>query len=103
MIALSGILDVDPQRPLAFSLVTNGDTPLSARFIRRAHEQLVGLLVRYLTKTRKAAPVAPVAPPTPPVNASPVPPNPPEGEANRSELEELEPDPALDDEAAGQH
>jgi len=31
VIALSGILDVDPQRPLAFSLVTNGDTPLSAR------------------------------------------------------------------------
>src|SRR5690349_4924984 len=28
VIALSGILDIDPARPLAFSLVTNGDAPL---------------------------------------------------------------------------
>ena len=111
-IALSGILDVDPQRPLAFSLVTNGDTPLSARFVRGVHERLVGLLCRYLTKTQKAAPVAPAAPPAPlttpprtppPVDASPVPPKPPTGEADHGELDELEPDPALDDEATGQH
>ncbi len=111
-IALSGILDVDPQRPLAFSLVTNGDTPLSARFVRGAHERLVGLLCRYLTKTQKTAPVAPAAlpaplttplPAPPPVDASPVPPKPPTGEADHGELDELEPDPALDDEAAGQH
>lgn len=111
-IALSGILDVDPQRPLAFSLVTNGDTPLSARFVRGVHERLVGLLCHYLTRTQKAAPVAPAAPPAPlttpplappPVDASPVPPRPSTGEADHGELDELEPDPALDDEAAGQH
>jgi len=102
VIALSGILDIDPQRPLAFSLVTNGDAPLSARYIRQAHEQLVGLLCRYLTRTQRTAPAAPAAP-APPVHTSPVLPKLPTDEADRSELEELEPDPALDGETAGPH
>jgi len=131
-IALSGILDVDPQRPLAFSLVTNGDTPLSARYVRRTHEQLVGLLCRYLAKTRKLTPTLPLltpppllapappeltpasqqatpAPPQPPASPQMIPgppaPQPPAGEPNqseRSELDELEPDSALDEETAGQ-
>jgi serine-type D-Ala-D-Ala carboxypeptidase/endopeptidase (penicillin-binding protein 4) len=84
-IALSGVLDIDPARPLAFSLVTNGDTPLSARYIRRAHEQLIGLLCRYLRKTQKAPdPAAPAVAP-PPADAPAV--RPPD----RSELEDLEP------------
>ena len=29
VIALSGVIDLDPSRPLAFSIVTNGDRPLS--------------------------------------------------------------------------
>lgn len=64
-IALSGVLDVDPTRPLAFALVTNGQTPLSKGYVRRAHEQLVGLLCGYLARTQKAPlltpPVAPTA------------------------------------------
>jgi len=118
VIALSGILDVDPQRPLAFSLVTNGDTPLSARYVRGIHEQLVGLLCRYLNKTQKAAPATPALPTLPslpgplplpatppPAQVQPSPPlqDPPPGDAVHGELDELEPDPALDDEAAGQH
>ncbi|HET9621146.1 MAG TPA: D-alanyl-D-alanine carboxypeptidase/D-alanyl-D-alanine-endopeptidase [Kofleriaceae bacterium] len=73
-IALSGVLDIDPDRPLAFSLVTNGSTPLSARFIRRAHEQVIGVISRYLRKTAKApsalAPAAPVLPPANPAAVS---------------------------------
>jgi D-alanyl-D-alanine carboxypeptidase/D-alanyl-D-alanine-endopeptidase (penicillin-binding protein 4) len=122
VIALSGVLDVDPQRPLAFSLVTNGDAPLSPRYIRRAHEQVVSLLCRYLKATQKSAKpgdqvidpapgaaaatpgAAPAlgpapAPTAPAVQASPLSPVP--GDADRSELEDLDPDPALDDEAAG--
>jgi D-alanyl-D-alanine carboxypeptidase/D-alanyl-D-alanine-endopeptidase (penicillin-binding protein 4) len=60
-IALSGVLDIDPQRPLAFSIVTNGDRPLEKGYVRRAHEQLVSLLCKYLAKTAKA----PVPPPVP--------------------------------------
>jgi serine-type D-Ala-D-Ala carboxypeptidase/endopeptidase (penicillin-binding protein 4) len=92
-IALSGVLEVDPQRPLAFSLVTNGDAPLSPRQVRRAHEQLVGLLSHYLAVTRQ--PGAPAAEPLPPPPAAtPVP-----GDADRSDLEDLE-DPDLDSEIA---
>ncbi|HEY0190076.1 MAG TPA: D-alanyl-D-alanine carboxypeptidase/D-alanyl-D-alanine-endopeptidase [Kofleriaceae bacterium] len=61
-IALSGVLDIDPDRPLAFSLVTNGTTPISARFTRRAHEQLISLLVRYIKATQKHAAPALLAP-----------------------------------------
>jgi serine-type D-Ala-D-Ala carboxypeptidase/endopeptidase (penicillin-binding protein 4) len=97
-IALSGILDFDPQRPLAFSLVTNGAAPLSKGYVRRAHEQVVGLLCRYLARTRKTDGTVPIAPAAsmqdPPPELPPIP---------TTDLEDLEPDSALDDEAAGQH
>ena len=35
VIALSGVLDIDPTRPLAFSIVTNGDRPLSKGYVHR--------------------------------------------------------------------
>lgn len=98
VIALSGVLEVDPQRPLAFSLVTNGDSPLSPRQVRRAHEQVVGLLCRYLALTRTpGAPGAPAPEPAAPAHdaTQPVP-----GDADRADLEELEPDAALDSEIA---
>lgn len=89
-IALSGILDVDPQRPLAFSLVTNGDSPLSKGYVRRAHEQVVALLCRYLAKTRQPGdPAVLPLPVEPPPAAGPDP-------------EEFEPDEALDAETATQ-
>lgn len=62
-IALSGVLEFDPQRPLVFSIVTNGDRPVQKGYVRRAHEQLVGLLVKYLAKTAKA-PVPAVSAPS---------------------------------------
>ena len=95
VIALSGVLEVDPQRPLAFSLVTNGDSPLSPRQVRRAHEQVVGLLCRYLALTR--TPGAPMAEPVAPVHdaSQPIP-----SDADRADLEDLEPDAALDSEIA---
>jgi D-alanyl-D-alanine carboxypeptidase len=94
-IALSGILDFDPQRPLAFSLVTNGDAPLSKGYVRRAHEQVVALLCHYLARTRKPGDgAAPLPAVQPPLELPPVP---------TTDLEDLEPDSALDDEAAGQH
>src|SRR5262249_28204107 len=87
-IALSGVLEVDPQRPLAFSLVTNGDTPLSPRYIRRAHEQLIGLLCHYLAVTRKPGSAVDEPPPPAPVT-TPAPAHP-----DRPDLEDLEdPDP----------
>jgi len=88
-IALSGLLDLDSQRPLAFSLVTNGDTPLSPRYVRHAHEQVIAILCRYLARTRKEplatpAPLPAVLAPSPGIGA------------DRQDLEELEPDPVLD-------
>lgn len=53
VIALSGVLDVDPLRPLVFSIVTNGDRPLSKGYVRRAHEQVVRLISKYLAKVTK--------------------------------------------------
>jgi D-alanyl-D-alanine carboxypeptidase/D-alanyl-D-alanine-endopeptidase (penicillin-binding protein 4) len=64
VIALTGVLDFDPQRPLAFSIITNGDRPLQKGYVRRAHEQLVNLLVKYLAKTAKT-PVPMIAPQLP--------------------------------------
>jgi len=114
VIALSGLLEVDPQRPLAFSLVTNGASPLSPRYVRRAHEQVVGVLSRYLARTRKAGePVAAppaaaavpaaAAPPTvvPPAAAAPsVSARSHADEIEHADLEGLEPDSTLDDETA---
>ncbi|MDB4953139.1 MAG: peptidase D-Ala-D-Ala carboxypeptidase [Myxococcales bacterium] len=105
VIALSGVLDIDPTRPLAFSIVTNGDRPLSKGYVRRAHEQLVGLLCKYLAKTTKA--VAPlqlqpqvqdVHPALPDVHPALTDVQP----ALPDDLEESEPDSALDAETAGQ-
>ncbi|MFN0252586.1 MAG: D-alanyl-D-alanine carboxypeptidase/D-alanyl-D-alanine-endopeptidase [Kofleriaceae bacterium] len=56
VIAMSGILEIDPTHPLAFALVTNTDTPLSKFNVRRAHDQVMGTLCSYLAKTTKAAP-----------------------------------------------
>jgi D-alanyl-D-alanine carboxypeptidase/D-alanyl-D-alanine-endopeptidase (penicillin-binding protein 4) len=101
VIALSGILEVDPARPLAFSIVTNGDRPLSKGYVRKAHEQVVGLICKYLAKTAKVAPqpapapalAVPPAPTTAPPVAHPTLPD---------DLEEAGPDPALDAETSGQ-
>jgi D-alanyl-D-alanine carboxypeptidase/D-alanyl-D-alanine-endopeptidase (penicillin-binding protein 4) len=84
VVALSGVLDIDPDRPLVFSLVTNGDTPLSVRYIRRAHEQVIGVISRYLRKTQKTP--AQVTPPTAPT-VTPLPGD-LEHEVDRSELDE---------------
>jgi D-alanyl-D-alanine carboxypeptidase/D-alanyl-D-alanine-endopeptidase (penicillin-binding protein 4) len=74
-IAMSGILDIDPTHPLAFSLVTNTDAPLSKRNVRLAHDMVMGTLCHYLAQTTKSptAPTAPsTAPLTTPVEAAPV-------------------------------
>ena len=97
VIALSGVLDIDPLRPLVFSIVTNGDRPLDQRFVRKAHEQLVGLLCKYLVKTTKSAPAL-----QPPLqDAHPALPD--AHPTVPGELDELEPDSQLDAEAAAQH
>ena len=61
-IALSGVLDVDPQRPLAFALVTNTDAPLSKPYIRRAHELVLAEICKYMSKTAARPLVTPGAP-----------------------------------------
>ena len=86
VIALSGILDIDPARPLAFSLVTNGDSPLSKGAVRKAHEQVIGVLCKYLAKGHTMA-----VPVVTPVIA-------PETE----DLDESVPDAQLDAETSGQ-
>lgn len=53
VIALSGVLDIDPMRPLVFSIVTNGDRPLSKGYVRKAHEQVIGLVSKYIAQTTK--------------------------------------------------
>jgi serine-type D-Ala-D-Ala carboxypeptidase/endopeptidase (penicillin-binding protein 4) len=53
VIALTGVLDLDPTRPLAFSIITNSMRPLKKGFVRKAHEQLVGLLAKYIVATAK--------------------------------------------------
>ncbi len=81
VIALSGVLDVDPERPLVFSIVTNGDRPLQKAYVRKAHEQLVGLLAAYAVRTAK------VAPPTPPPSLATPPPMPPVEDGEEPDLE----------------
>jgi D-alanyl-D-alanine carboxypeptidase/D-alanyl-D-alanine-endopeptidase (penicillin-binding protein 4) len=66
VIALSGILDTDPTRPLAFALVTNTDAPLIKGRVRKAHEQVIGEICKYLTATAETATGMPaVASPAP--------------------------------------
>ncbi len=98
VIAMSGILDIDPTHPLAFSLVTNTDTPLAKRNVRRAHDQVMGTLCNYLAKTTRASASAATdaADTAPPDGSSLTVPAPDD------EPEETSPDEAeLDAEAAG--
>jgi D-alanyl-D-alanine carboxypeptidase/D-alanyl-D-alanine-endopeptidase (penicillin-binding protein 4) len=89
VVALSGILDLDPSRPLAFALVTNGDAPLSKPIVRKAHEQVISEICKYLSKTSKQpAKLPPVAAPAPLVPSAPD-----EGEETEG---------AIDHETAGQ-
>lgn len=88
VIAMSGILDIDPDRPLAFSLITNTDAPLSKARVRKAHDAVMGTLCTYLAKTTKV-PLLPIDPPAPPL-APPMP----------EDIEETDPaDSALDPES----
>jgi serine-type D-Ala-D-Ala carboxypeptidase/endopeptidase (penicillin-binding protein 4) len=75
VIALSGVLDVDPQRPLAFALVTNTDAPLGKPYVRRAHELVLAEICKYLAKTsaRLAPAPAPAGTPAPAPAATPAP------------------------------
>ena len=70
VIALSGILDIDPQRPLVFSLVTNTDAPLSKPVVRRAHEQVIAEICKYAARTL-AKPAHPAIVMPPPGSAHP--------------------------------
>jgi hypothetical protein len=103
VIALSGLLELDPTRPLAFSIVTNTQRPLRKGFVRKAHEQLVGLLAKYVTATAKptslpaGTPVqlgVPKTEPLPPITEANTP---PDGENEIAEPYE----PELDFETAG--
>jgi len=89
VIALSGILDLDPTRPLAFSLITNADSPLSKPIVRKAHEQVIGEICKYLAKTTRAK--LPVLQAPAPIGT--IPPAPDEGEETEG---------AIDHETAGQ-
>ena len=81
VIAISGVLDIDPQRPVVFSLVTNTRRPLAKGSVRKAHEQVVAALCAYLAKTAQIPTAEPHAlePATP---------------TAADEVEETEPDPA---------
>lgn len=89
VIALSGVLDIDPQRPVVFSLVTNTQRPLAKGNVRRAHEQVVNALCAYLAKTA----AVPTAIPAPPVAAPAV-----QAPTVDDEVEETEPEPGVDSE-----
>lgn len=100
VIAMSGILDVDPENPLVFALVTNTKRPLSKAAVRRAHDQVIGALCHYVTKTQKApnallAPPRAIPAPKPTVEES-------EPAADPNDQEEVERDPLLDAETSGQ-
>jgi len=73
VIALSGVLDIDPMRPLVFSIVTNGDRPLSKGYVRKAHEQVMNLVAKYIAQTTKTVvpEVKPDAPNATPSNDEP--------------------------------
>ena len=64
VIALSGVLDIDPQRPLVFALVTNTDAPLSKPVVRKAHELVIAEICKYAARTLTKPPArSPSAPP----------------------------------------
>jgi D-alanyl-D-alanine carboxypeptidase/D-alanyl-D-alanine-endopeptidase (penicillin-binding protein 4) len=103
VIALSGVLDLDPTRPLVFSIVTNTRAPLKKGYVRKAHEQLVGLIAKYVTATAKptAMPIStPIQLGTPAVDAPPPISEPTPDEEKAADAAEAQPDPELDVEAA---
>ena len=97
-IAMSGLVDVDPEHPIVFSLVTNTKRPLSKAAVRRAHDQVVGALCSYVARTSKA----PVANPLTLTPAQAPAPElaPPPGEDGEEAGHDR--DPALDAETSGQ-
>lgn len=84
-IALSGVLEADPDRPLAFSIVTNGKRPLRKERVRKAHDQIVAALYHYVVKTAKVA-IQPLPPPPATADAAIIP----------EEFEEADPNPEAD-------
>jgi serine-type D-Ala-D-Ala carboxypeptidase/endopeptidase (penicillin-binding protein 4) len=54
-IALSGVLEADPERPLVFSIVTNGASALPKGRVRAGHERIIALLGQYLSKRSGSA------------------------------------------------
>lgn len=98
VIALTGILDLDPTRPLAFSIVTNTLRPLRKGYVRKAHEQLVGLLAKYVVATAKPSslpagtPIGKPTTPLPAINSAAV--------TVPDEVAEPQLDPELDEETA---
>ena len=72
VVAISGILDLDPDRPIAFSLVTNGHPESLKTRVKHAHEDLIGLLCDYV-KASKPAVAKPAAPVLPKVTPAEVP------------------------------
>ncbi|HEY5933872.1 MAG TPA: D-alanyl-D-alanine carboxypeptidase/D-alanyl-D-alanine-endopeptidase [Kofleriaceae bacterium] len=101
VIALAGILDFDPARPLAFSIVTNTNQPLQKRQTRQAHAQVIAEVCRYLQRTSIVVPVTPPPIATPSATPSPV----SEGEEIDESGEsspESDPEKALDTETANQ-
>ncbi len=97
VIAVSGILDIDPNRPLAFSLVTNTDVPLSKVRVRQAHDKVLGLLSSYVAKTTLVTPAAVAEPPPVVYETQP----PPEAADEAASDAALDSDTTLDAEAAG--
>jgi len=73
VVALSGIIDLDPDRPLAFALVTNGHPGSLKVRVKHAHEDLVGLLCDYVKATTKPAVAKPTTPVVPKVTPAEVP------------------------------
>jgi D-alanyl-D-alanine carboxypeptidase/D-alanyl-D-alanine-endopeptidase (penicillin-binding protein 4) len=103
VIALSGLLELDPSRPLAFSIVTNTPSPLKKGFIRKAHEQLVTLLARYVTATANPTSLPAGTPVKIGVPASaPLPELDEKAPTLPEEIAEPQLDPELDSEAVGQ-
>jgi D-alanyl-D-alanine carboxypeptidase len=99
VIALTGVLELDPSRPLAFSIVTNTLKPLKKGYVRKAHEQLVGLIADYVTATAKPTTLptsTPVTLGTPTVAEPPPITEPTIDEENAAEAAEAQPDPELD-------
>lgn len=100
VIALTGVLDLDPTRPLAFSIITNTLRPLKKGFVRKAHEQLVALLAKYVVATAKPSSLPEGTPltlgsastPLPAINATAV--------TVPDEVAEPQLDPELDEETA---